>query len=161
MRKTKDAAKNKKDVSLTFRAFLFFRVFVMRFLKLKTTNIQHGPCGGNIMSSNTIDLSVEFCGRKFINPFLLSSSPVSNSAEMVSRAFEAGWSGAVYKTLNSDRLPIVHPSPRMHSYPYGSKGMVAVQNVEQISDRPLKDNLIDMLYLKKKHPQHAQRSCRK
>jgi dihydropyrimidine dehydrogenase (NAD+) subunit PreA len=106
------------------------------------------------MPSASVDLSVEFCGKTFINPFLLSSSPVSNSAEMVSRAFERGWSGAVYKTLNSDRLPIVHPSPRMNSYHYGSKRMVAVQNVEQISDRPLKDNLVDMLYLKKKYPHH-------
>ena len=106
------------------------------------------------MPSNSVDLSVEFCGKTFINPFLLSSSPVSNSAEMVGRAFELGWSGAVYKTLNSDRLPIAHPSPRMNSYQYGSKRMVAVQNVEQISDRPLKDNLVDMLYLKKKYPHH-------
>jgi dihydropyrimidine dehydrogenase (NAD+) subunit PreA len=106
------------------------------------------------MPTDFADLSVEFCGRTFINPFLLSSSPVSNSAEMVSRAFERGWSGAVYKTLNSDRLPIVHPSPRMNSYHYGSKRMVAVQNVEQISDRPLKDNLLDILCLKKRYPRH-------
>ena len=106
------------------------------------------------MSNHSVDLSVEFCGKKFINPFLLSSSPVSNSAEMVSRAFERGWSGAVFKTLNSDRLPIIHPSPRMNSYSYGSKRMVAVQNVEQISDRPLRDNLLDMLYLKKHYADH-------
>ena len=37
-----------------------------------------------------VDLSVDFCGRRFKNPFLLSSSPVSNSAEMVERAFLAG-----------------------------------------------------------------------
>ena len=33
-----------------------------------------------------VDLSVDFCGRRFKNPFLLSSSPVSNSAEMVERS---------------------------------------------------------------------------
>ncbi len=58
---------------------------------------------------NNVDLSVDFCGVKFKNPFLLSSSPVSNSAEMVARCFDAGWSGVVFKTLNSDRLPIIHP----------------------------------------------------
>ena len=63
--------------------------------------------------ANNIDLSIDFCGVKFKNPFLLSSSPVSNSAEMVARSFDAGWSGVVFKTLNSDRLPIIHPSPRM------------------------------------------------
>lgn len=104
--------------------------------------------------AENIDLSIDFCGLTFNNPFLLSSSPVSNSAEMVARAFEAGWSGVVFKTLNSDRLPIIHPSPRMHCVHYGSKRAMAVQNVEQISDRPLKDNLIDILYLKKNYPDH-------
>ncbi len=103
---------------------------------------------------NNADLSINFCGVNFKNPFLLSSSPVSNSAEMVSRAFDAGWSGVVFKTLNSDRLPIIHPSPRMHCVHYGSKKAMAVQNVEMISDRPLKDNLVEFLYLKKKYPDH-------
>lgn len=106
------------------------------------------------MTAAKPDLSIEFCGKKFINPFLLSSSPVSNSAEMVARAFEAGWSGVAFKTLNSDRIPIIHPSPRMNPYDYGSKKLVGLQNVEQISDRPLKDNLLDFLYLKKHYPKH-------
>jgi len=101
-----------------------------------------------------IDLSINFCGVDFKNPFLLSSSPVSNSAEMVARAFDAGWGGVVFKTLNSDRLPIIHPSPRMHCVHYGSKKEMAVQNVEMISDRPLKDNLAEYLYLKKNYPDH-------
>ncbi len=103
-------------------------------------------------SSNQVDLSIDFCGVTFINPFLLSSSPVSNSAEMVEAAYEAGWAGVAFKTLNSDRIPIIHPSPRMNSYHYGHKKLVGLQNVEQISDRPLKDNLVDFLYLKKKYP---------
>ena len=103
---------------------------------------------------NDIDLAIDFCGVKFKNPFLLSSSPVSNSAEMVAQSFEAGWGGVVFKTLNSDRLPIIHPSPRMHCVHYGSKKEMAVQNVEQISDRPLKDNLMEFLYLKKNYPDH-------
>ncbi len=104
--------------------------------------------------ANNIDLSIDFCGVKFKNPFLLSSSPVSNSAEMVAKSFDAGWSGVVFKTLNSGRLPIIHPSPRMHCVHYGSKREMAVQNVEMISDRPLKDNLTELLYLKKNYPDH-------
>lgn len=106
------------------------------------------------MAAKKPDFSIEFCGRTFLNPFLLSSSPVSNSAEMVARAFEAGWSGVAFKTLNSDRIPIIHPSPRMNAYDYGDQKMVGLQNVEQISDRPLKDNLLDFLYLKKHYPKH-------
>jgi dihydropyrimidine dehydrogenase (NAD+) subunit PreA len=104
--------------------------------------------------ANKIDLSVDFCGVRFKNPFLLSSSPVSNSAEMVARAFEAGWAGVVYKTLASGRAEIIHPSPRMNAYHYGAKRLVGLQNVEQISDRTLKDNLLDLLYLKNHYPDH-------
>lgn len=99
-----------------------------------------------------VDLSVDFLGVKFPNPFLLSSSPVSNSAEMVANSFERGWGGVVYKTLGADNIPIIHPSPRMHGYNYEGKRLVGLQNVEQISDRPLRDNLADFLYLKKKFP---------
>ena len=105
--------------------------------------------------SHHVDLSIEFCGVPFKNPFCLSSSPVSNSAEMVAKAFEAGWSGVAYKTLNSGSVPIIHPSPRMNAYHYGHQKLVGLQNVEQISDRPLKDNLLDFLYLKKHYPEHV------
>jgi dihydropyrimidine dehydrogenase (NAD+) subunit PreA len=107
------------------------------------------------MSANhAVDLSVNMCGVSFKNPFLLSSSPVSNSAEMVEMAYGHGWAGVCYKTLNSDRIPITHPSPRMAPYHYESKRLVGLQNVEQISDRPLKDNLADFRFLKKKYPDH-------
>ncbi|MFH1653885.1 MAG: NAD-dependent dihydropyrimidine dehydrogenase subunit PreA [Pseudomonadota bacterium] len=103
---------------------------------------------------NKPGLVVDFCGVKFINPFMLSSSPVSNSGEMIGRAFDAGWGGVAYKTICTGRTPIVHPSPRMHDYKYGEKKLVGLQNVEQISDRSLKDNLSDIRYLKKHWPDH-------
>lgn len=102
-----------------------------------------------------IDLSVDFCGVKFKNPFMLSSSPVSNNAEMVGRAFDAGWGGVAYKTLVPDSIPIIHPSPRMHGYNYGDKRLVGLQNVEQTSDRGVKPNLLDLKYLKKNWPDHV------
>jgi len=104
--------------------------------------------------SKKIDLSIDFCGVKFKNPFMLSSSPVSNSAQMISRAFEAGWGGVAYKTIVTDRLPMIHPSPRMNGYHYGNKRLVGLQNVEQLSDRGLKANLSDIRYLKKYYPDH-------
>ncbi len=104
--------------------------------------------------SNKADLSVEFLGFKMKNPFMLSSSPVSNSAEMVGRAFDAGWGGVAYKTTVSDRIPIIHPSPRMAAYQPGGRRQIGVQNVEQTSDRGLKANLLDIMYLKKHWPDH-------
>ncbi|MDP6627887.1 MAG: NAD-dependent dihydropyrimidine dehydrogenase subunit PreA, partial [Methanopyri archaeon] len=84
--------------------------------------------------SDGVDLSVEFCGLRFKNPFMLSSSPVANSAEMVGRAFDAGWGGVAYKSVVTDNIPIIHPSPRMKGYDYGEKKLVGLQNVEQTSD---------------------------
>jgi dihydropyrimidine dehydrogenase (NAD+) subunit PreA len=104
------------------------------------------------MKAGSVDLSVEFCGKRFLNPFMLSSSPVSNSAEMVSRAFEAGWAGVAYKTVVTDRIPIAHPSPRMKGYDYEDRQLIGLQNVEQTSDRGLKANLLDMTWLKKRWP---------
>jgi dihydropyrimidine dehydrogenase (NAD+) subunit PreA len=99
--------------------------------------------------------SVVFCGVKFPNPVLLSSSPVSNTAEMVGRAFDCGFGGAVYKTIAHDNVKIIHPSPRMTGYAYGSKKLVGLQNVEQTSDRSMYDNFQDINYLKKQWPDHV------
>ncbi|MBF0502274.1 MAG: NAD-dependent dihydropyrimidine dehydrogenase subunit PreA [Candidatus Riflebacteria bacterium] len=104
--------------------------------------------------SKKVDLSVNYCGVQFLNPFMLSSSPVSNCAEMVARSFETGWAGVSYKTLVTDKIPIFHPSPRMHGYNYGDKRLVGLQNVEQTTDRGLKPNLRDITWLKKKYPKH-------
>lgn len=101
------------------------------------------------------NLSIEFCGKKFLNPFLLSSSPVSNTAEMIGRAFDCGFGGAVYKSLGSPNVEIIHPSPRMQGYNYMGRQLIGLQNVEQTSDRPLKDNLSDIAYLKKRWPERV------
>lgn len=37
------------------------------------------------------DLSIDFLGVHFGNPFCLSSSPVGNCYEMCSKAYDAGW----------------------------------------------------------------------
>jgi len=99
------------------------------------------------------DLSINFCGIKFENPFCLSSSPVGNHAEMCSRAYDAGWGGIVYKTLGLEKsFKIVMPSPRLSVYNYGDKRFVGLQNAEQITDRPIKDNIADIAFLKKNYP---------
>ncbi len=97
-------------------------------------------------------LKVTFCGIEFENPFCLSSSPVGNHAEMCARAFDAGWGGIVYKTLNVDeRFKVIMPSPRLNSYNYNGNKFVGLQNAEQISDRTLAENLKDIAELKKNY----------
>ena len=53
------------------------------------------------------DLSTTFLGIKSPNPFWLASAPPTDKAYNVNRAFEAGWGGAVWKTLGEDP-PIVN-----------------------------------------------------
>ncbi|MBI4852583.1 MAG: NAD-dependent dihydropyrimidine dehydrogenase subunit PreA [Acidobacteria bacterium] len=45
------------------------------------------------------DLSVNFTGLKFENPFLLASAPPTESENNILRAFDAGWGGVVTKTI--------------------------------------------------------------
>lgn len=97
-------------------------------------------------------LETTFLGVPFENPVMLSSSPVSNTGEMVGRAFDAGFGGVVFKTIGVGKQKIIHPGPRMAGYDYHADRLVGLQNVEQISDRPMKDNLADLAYLKKHWP---------
>ena len=98
-------------------------------------------------------LEIDFCGVHCVNPFFLSSSPVGNTAEMVARAFDAGWGGAVYKTLNLESdFEVVDPTPRLNALHNGNDRFIGLQNMEQISERPLADNLEDIAWLKKHYP---------
>ena len=98
-------------------------------------------------------LEIDFCGVRCPNPFFLSSSPVGNTAEMISRAFDAGWGGAVYKTLNLETdFEVIDPTPRLNALKNGDARFIGLQNMEQISERPLADNLEDIAWLKKHYP---------
>jgi dihydropyrimidine dehydrogenase (NAD+) subunit PreA len=74
---------------------------------------------------------------------------------MVGRAFDQGFGGVAYKTISHDKTKIIHPSPRMASFNYGTQRLAGLQNVEQTSDRPMKDNFQDIKYLKKNWPGHV------
>jgi len=98
------------------------------------------------------DLSVNFAGIKAPNPFWLASAPPTNSGYQVMKAFEAGWGGAVWKTLG---VPIINVSSRYGTVNYRDSRMVGFNNIELISDRPLKDNLREIEEVKKYFPHHA------
>ncbi|MCF6237929.1 MAG: NAD-dependent dihydropyrimidine dehydrogenase subunit PreA [Candidatus Marinimicrobia bacterium] len=98
------------------------------------------------------DLSIDFAGIKAPNPFWLASGPPSNSGYQVMKAFDMGWGGAVWKTMG---IPVVNVSSRYGSINYGDNRMVGFNNIELITDRPLKDNLRDIEEVKKYFPHHA------
>jgi len=95
-------------------------------------------------------LEIEFCGVRFRNPFCLSASPVANTAEMVARAFEGGWGGVVFKTVGLEEdYAIIDPTPRLNALHHGDRRFIGLQNIEMISERPFKQNLKDIAWLKK------------
>ena len=98
------------------------------------------------------DLSIQFAGIKSPNPFWLASAPPSNSGAQVHRAFEAGWGGAVWKTIGP---PVLNVSNRYGALHYGGQKMVAINNVELISDRPLDVNLREIAEVKRTWPDRA------
>ena len=98
------------------------------------------------------DLSIDFAGIKAPNPFWLASGPPTNSGYQVMKAFDAGWGGAVWKTLG---VPIMNVSSRYGSINYRDARMAGFNNIELITDRPLKDNLKEIEEVKKHFPDHA------
>ncbi|HEX3683425.1 MAG TPA: NAD-dependent dihydropyrimidine dehydrogenase subunit PreA [Bryobacteraceae bacterium] len=98
------------------------------------------------------DLRTTFAGVKSPNPFWLASAPPTNSGAQVHRAFEAGWGGAVWKTIGA---PVLNVSNRYGAWHYGGQKMLAINNVELISDRPLEVNLREIADVKRHWPERA------
>ena len=98
------------------------------------------------------DLSIDFCGIKSPNPFWLASAPPTNSGPQIMRAFDAGWGGAVWKTLGD---PITNVTSRFWSHDYGNTRMMGLNNIELITDRPLEVNLKEMYEVKKRYPKNV------
>src|SRR5438067_4871320 len=98
------------------------------------------------------DLSINFCGVRSPNPFWLASGPPANSAYQVMRAFDAGWGGAVWKTIGE---PIINTGSRYGSIDLKNERMIGLNNIELISDRPIEDNLREIAEVKKRFPQHT------
>jgi dihydropyrimidine dehydrogenase (NAD+) subunit PreA len=68
------------------------------------------------------------------------------------RAFDAGWGGAVWKTIGE---PIVNVSSRYSSVDWNGQRMMGFNNIELISDRPIETNLREITEVKKRYPKHA------
>ncbi|MDQ3263367.1 MAG: NAD-dependent dihydropyrimidine dehydrogenase subunit PreA [Myxococcota bacterium] len=98
------------------------------------------------------DLSIDFCGIKCLNPFWLASAPPANTGQQIMRAFDAGWGGAVWKTLGD---PITNVSSRFASVDYAGQKMMGLNNIELITDRPLEVNLKEIAEVKRRYPKHV------
>jgi dihydropyrimidine dehydrogenase (NAD+) subunit PreA len=98
------------------------------------------------------DLTTNFAGIRCPNPFWLASGPPANCGDQVMRAFDAGWGGAVWKTIGE---PIVNVSSRYSSVDWNGQRMMGLNNIELITDRPIETNLREIAEVKKRYPRHA------
>ena len=85
-------------------------------------------------SPKTPSLTANTAGIKSPNPFWLASAPPTNCGEQIMRAFDAGWGGAVWKTIGE---PVVNVSSRYSSIDWNGQRMMGFNNIELISDRPV------------------------
>jgi dihydropyrimidine dehydrogenase (NAD+) subunit PreA len=109
------------------------------------------------------DLSVNFTGIRFENPFLLSSAPPTESEANILRAFDAGWGGVVTKTIGLH--PVVNvrgpktmflradvDSPRLSMRKRPGSALHSSWNWELISDKTLDWWAPRISRIKKAHP---------
>lgn len=68
------------------------------------------------------------------------------------RAFDAGWGGAVWKTIGE---PITNVSSRYSSIDWAGQRMMGFNNIELISDRPIATNLREISEVKRRYPKHV------
>ena len=104
------------------------------------------------MKNQVIDLTTDTAGIKSPNPFWLASAPPTNMGSMVMRAFDAGWGGAVWKTIGQ---PIVNVSARLATLDYRASKMIGLNNIELITDRSMDVNFKEIEEVKKRYPKHA------
>jgi dihydropyrimidine dehydrogenase (NAD+) subunit PreA len=97
-------------------------------------------------------LETTFCGIPCLNPFWLASAPPTNCGEQIMRAFDAGWGGAVWKTIGA---PITNVSSRYSSIDWEGRRMMGFNNIELISDRPTEVNLQEIAEVKRRYPKHV------
>jgi dihydropyrimidine dehydrogenase (NADP+) len=106
-----------------------------------------------------VDISVEVCGIKFLNPYGLASAPPATTCGMIRRGFEAGWGFAVTKTYGLDKDIVTNVAPRIvrgttsgHNY---GPGQGAFLNIELISEKTAAYWTQGVTELKKDFPEHV------
>ena len=95
------------------------------------------------------NLNVDYLGLTFENPFVLASAPPTANADMISRAFEAGWAGAVIKTLTTD--PVSNLQNRFETAKVGKK-IIGFKNIELCSETSPDKWYEEIRTLKKRFP---------
>lgn len=98
------------------------------------------------------DLSVEFCGVTFENPFILAAAPPTDDLDMVRRGFDAGWAGAVLKTTTVPENEVNLAYPMMSGQDWSGTRMMGMGNIDLISEHHIDIVEKRVATLKKEYP---------
>jgi len=78
-------------------------------------------------------------GLKLPNPFVIGSGPPGTNLNVISKAFKEGWGAVIAKTVSLDASKVINVTPRYGKLHSGDgKEVIGWENIELISDRPLK-----------------------
>jgi dihydropyrimidine dehydrogenase (NAD+) subunit PreA len=80
-------------------------------------------------------LATRLHGFPLINPFLLASAPPTASCDLIRRAFQQGWAGAVTKTIKPDSMTVSDVSPRFAALRDGAGEVIGFENIELVSKK--------------------------
>jgi dihydropyrimidine dehydrogenase (NAD+) subunit PreA len=114
---------------------------------------------GNIVGDRTPtiypkrDLSCEFLGLRFENPFILAAAPSTDDLDMVRRAFEMGWSGAILKTTSIEGTRVDLAYPMMSTFNHDGKKLFGMGNIDLISEHHIEVVERNVRKLKKEFPE--------
>jgi len=95
-------------------------------------------------------LKIDFLGMHFPNPFMLASAPPTRNAEMIKRAFNAGWGGVVTKTISLS--PSRDVQPRLHPLQHSNRN-IGMENIELISRMTVEEWQKDLAIIKTDFPE--------
>ncbi len=80
---------------------------------------------------------------------------ITTTGEMIMRAFDAGWGGAIIKTLVPEGEPVLNVSPRLASINHGRSRMSVIENIELTTDRGVRVWLKEIGQMKRRYPDRA------
>jgi dihydropyrimidine dehydrogenase (NADP+)/dihydropyrimidine dehydrogenase (NAD+) subunit PreA len=90
-------------------------------------------------SKNTMStLATTVDGLTLPNPFVIASGPPGTNLNVIARAFKEGWGAVIAKTVSLDASKVINVTPRYGKLLANSGEVIGWENIELISDRPLK-----------------------
>jgi dihydropyrimidine dehydrogenase (NAD+) subunit PreA len=99
------------------------------------------------------DLSYEFLGLRFENPFILAAAPSTDDLEITRRGLSMGWAGAILKTTSVEGTRVDLAYPMMSSFSHEGKRLFGMGNIDLISEHHIDKVEHNVRQLKKEFPE--------